>query len=137
MGEALRKELQASGVTIPAGARVAIALGSRGIANLAEMTSALIAWIREQGGIPFIVPAMGSHGGATAEGQRAVLAGYGISEETMGAPVLSSMEVRELPRGAQELPVYFDRLRGGSGLHHSHSTASSRTPRFMAATRAG
>ena len=113
-GETLRAELIASGVACPPGARIAIALGSRGIANLAVLALSLIEWIREQGGVPFVVPAMGSHGGATAEGQRQVLAGYGVSEATMGVPIQSSLEVCEFSRGAQELPVYFDRHAAGA-----------------------
>jgi len=92
------------------GARVAIAVGSRGIANLALIVGTLIRELKEQGAEPFVVPAMGSHGGATAEGQRAVLAEYGITEEGVGAPVLSSMEVEEIGRLPSGLPVYFDRL---------------------------
>jgi uncharacterized protein (DUF362 family) len=67
--------------------RVAIAVGSRGIAHLPEMVRAVVSWVTDRGGQPFIVPAMGSHGGATAEGQQAVLAGYGITEDAVGAPV--------------------------------------------------
>ena len=74
------------------GQRAAIAVGSRGIAHLADLVRALVAGLRAHGVEPFIVPAMGSHGGATAEGQRAVLTGYGVSEATIGAPIRASME---------------------------------------------
>lgn len=108
--ETVRDELRSSGVVIRPGERIAIAVGSRGIAHLAALVAETVAWVRAQGGQPFIVPAMGSHGGATAEGQAGVLAGYGITEATVGAPVRSSMEVVELPRGDAPVPVYFDTL---------------------------
>jgi len=73
------------------GQRAAIAVGSRGIAHLAELVAALVAGLRARGVEPFIVPAMGSHGGATAEGQRAVLAGYGVTETGIGAPIRADM----------------------------------------------
>src|SRR5581483_9257936 len=77
---------------IPAGARVAITAGSRGVARIPEILAALAAIVRSWGAEPFLVPAMGSHGGATGEGQRDLLADYGITEESVGAPVVSSME---------------------------------------------
>ena len=80
------------------GMRVGITAGSRGIANIALILHTAGEVVRELGGDPFILPAMGSHGGATAEGQTELLAGYGISPETTGMPVVSSMEVRELGR---------------------------------------
>ncbi|MEC0344012.1 nickel pincer cofactor-dependent isomerase, group 22 [Peribacillus frigoritolerans] len=90
--------------------RVAIAVGSRGVADLPTLVRETVAAVKEAGGNPFIVPAMGSHGGATAEGQIDVLLQLGISEEAVGAPIRSSMEVikmGELPNG---LPVYIDKL---------------------------
>ena len=105
----LSRELLASGVTIPRGARIAIAVGSRGITNLLELITTTVAWVKMMGGEPFIVPAMGSHGGATAEGQRAVLAGYGVTPQAVGAPICSSMDVVTLPRGEVATEVYFNR----------------------------
>jgi len=84
---------------IRACSRIAIAVGSRGIASLAAVVRQTVATVRQQGVEPFIVPAMGSHGGAIAEGQAAILAEYGITEELVGAPVCSSMETKELPSG--------------------------------------
>jgi hypothetical protein len=107
---ALRAELDACGVPVARGSRVAIAVGSRGIANLEGLVVEVVRWARSRGGDPFIVPAMGSHGGATAVGQAGVLAEYGITEERVGAPIRSCMEVVELPRGACPVPVVFDRL---------------------------
>jgi len=95
---------------IKPGQEVAIAVGSRGIANIAEVTKATIDAIKEVGGKPYIVPCMGSHGGATAEGQAEVLRHLGISEETMGAPVRSSMDVVQLGQLPNGLPVYADRI---------------------------
>jgi hypothetical protein len=92
------------------GQTVAITAGSRGIANIntvyAEVVKALIAI----GAEPFLVPSMGSHGGATAAGQMKLLAGYKVTEDTIGAPIRSSMEVVELGKSTLGLPVYFDKL---------------------------
>ena len=104
---ALAAELTACDAAIRPGMRVAIAVGSRGIAELARLVAGVVAWVKARGGEPFIVPAMGSHGGATAEGQQVVLAGYGITEAAVGAPVRPSLAVVELSRGEAEVPVYF------------------------------
>ncbi len=106
----VRESLNASGVVIPAGLRVAVAVGSRGIAGLPVIVAETVRWIRSQGGQPFLVPAMGSHGGATPEGQAAVLREYGITEEAVGAPIRSSLDVVRLPQGDSPVPVFFDRL---------------------------
>lgn len=73
------------------------------------MVRRCVAWLRARGAEPFIVPAMGSHGGASADGQAAVLASYGITEPAMGAPVLSSMETVSLEAGDLEVPLFMDR----------------------------
>ena len=91
------------------GKRIAITAGSRGINNIALIIKSVVEYVKNAGGHPFIVPAMGSHGGATAEGQRDVIRGYGIDEETMGCPVLSSMEVVQLGTIENGAPVYFDK----------------------------
>jgi len=105
----LEAELAASGVAIPRGARIAIAVGSRGIANLPRLVKTVVSWVKAQGGEPFLVPAMGSHGGATADGQCEVIEGYGVTEAAMGAPIRSSMEVVELPAGELPTPLFYDR----------------------------
>ncbi|SFS78222.1 lactate racemase domain-containing protein [Saccharopolyspora flava] len=90
------------------GKRIAVTVGSRGIARLDRIVIALIGALAEHGAKPFVIPAMGSHGGGTADGQRQVLAEYGVTEETVGAPVIASMEtvvVTELPDGT---PVHCD-----------------------------
>ena len=109
VADAVLAELSASPVAIPAGGRIAITVGSRGIANLALIVRTVAHWVTAQGGQPFIVPAMGSHGGATAEGQRQVIEGYGVTEAFTGAPIHSSMDVVELPNPGLPLPLYFDR----------------------------
>ena len=94
---------------IKKGSRIAVTVGSRGIQAIDKITLAVVRGLKDLGAEPFIVPAMGSHGGATAEGQRKVLAGYGITEETMGVPVRSSMEVEEIGRLENGVPVYLDK----------------------------
>jgi hypothetical protein len=105
-----RATLGACGVPLKPGASIAIAVGSRGIGDLATIVGEVVAWAKSQDAQPFIVPAMGSHGGATADGQEAVLAGYGITEAGVGAPVRATMDVVELPRGDCSIPVYMDAL---------------------------
>ncbi|HHW07216.1 MAG TPA: DUF2088 domain-containing protein [Clostridia bacterium] len=94
---------------IKPGQRIAVAVGSRGIDNLRTIVRHVIENIKRQGGYPFIVPAMGSHGGADPEGQREILKAYGISEDTMAVPVLSGMEVVELGTFEAGVPVYIDK----------------------------
>ncbi len=91
------------------GMRIAVTAGSRGIRNVDEITRSVVAFVKACGAEPFIVPAMGSHGGATAEGQKELLAGYGITEEKMGCPILSSMETVLLGYSELGKPVYMDR----------------------------
>ncbi|RLL43869.1 DUF2088 domain-containing protein [Oceanobacillus piezotolerans] len=89
---------------------VAIAVGSRGVADLPILVRETAAAIKEAGGKPFIVPAMGSHGGATAEGQIDVLHQLGVTEEAVGTPIRSSTEVVKLGELPNGLPVYIDKL---------------------------
>jgi hypothetical protein len=91
------------------GKRIAITAGSRGIARIAEIIKGVVEFVRECGGEPFVFPAMGSHGGATAEGQVAVLRSYGITEEFVGAPVWATMEVERIGM-ADGVPVYTDKF---------------------------
>ncbi|QEH32827.1 hypothetical protein OJF2_13110 [Aquisphaera giovannonii] len=94
---------------IPAGGSVAVGVGSRGIAGIAAMARAAVDALKEMGFRPFIVAAMGSHGGATADGQRALLAGYGVTEEAMGVPVKTDMDSVILGTNPVGLPIHFDR----------------------------
>ncbi len=91
------------------GARVAVAVGSRGIANLQAIVRATLDALRELGTTPFVVAAMGSHGGATPEGQRQLLAEYGVSEAALGVPVRTEMDTEVLGVNSWEEPVYWDR----------------------------
>ncbi|HEY6225528.1 MAG TPA: hypothetical protein VI282_00240, partial [Verrucomicrobiae bacterium] len=93
---ALQKEFAPILPRLKKGATVAIGAGSRGISNIAEIVRAVVEILRGAGAKPFIFPAMGSHGGATPEGQTEVLASYGITESSMGAPIRAAMEVREI-----------------------------------------
>ena len=90
----IRRELSKPEIagTIQPGMHIAITAGSRGVANVDIITRTIVEVCKERGAHPFIVPAMGSHGGANAEGQKELLAGYGITEEAMGFPVRSTME---------------------------------------------
>lgn len=112
----LRQELAKPGAidSLKPGQQVAVAVGSRGIANIAAITRATVDAIKAAGALPFLVPCMGSHGGATAEGQKEVLRHLGIDEETMGCPVRSSMEVVKLAELPNGLPVYCDKIAAGA-----------------------
>ena len=102
--------LAGSGVTFARGDEVAIAVGSRGLHDLAVVVGRVAAWVRDQGAVPFLVPAMGSHGGATADGQQAVLESYGLGAGEVGARIRSSMDVVALPRGDCPVPVVTDAI---------------------------
>ena len=94
---------------IKPGMSIAITAGSRGIRNVDIITKAVVDAVKARGAHPFIVPAMGSHGGATAEGQKNMLAGFGITEEAMGCPIKSSMEVVELGQSSRGKRVVLDK----------------------------
>ena len=96
IGETVRQAIQRTGLSIERGASIAIGVGSRGIAGLQETVATVVDLVKDAGGLPFIVPAMGSHGGATDDGQREVLAEYGITEQQVSAPIKSSMNTVEL-----------------------------------------
>lgn len=91
------------------GKRICITVGSRGIPQLDVIVRTIIDKLKKWGANPFIIPAMGSHAGGTAEGQREYLAGYNIKEETMGVPILSSMEVVQIGELVDKTPVYCDK----------------------------
>ncbi|WP_108662094.1 lactate racemase domain-containing protein [Acuticoccus kandeliae] len=109
---ALRQSFKDSGVAgrIEKGARIAVGVGSRGLADLPLLVRVTVDELKKLGAEPFVVPAMGSHGGASALGQERLLAGLGVTEESVGAPVRSSMDTVELDRLANGLPVLIDRL---------------------------
>ena len=95
---------------IKPGLRIAITAGSRGIANVAIITKAIVDFVKTRQAEPFIVPAMGSHGGATAEGQLEVLAGYGITSDRMGCPIHSCLDAVLLGESERGKPVFLDKL---------------------------
>lgn len=82
------------------GARIGITVGSRGIAGIAAIARAVVDFLKQKKARPFIIPAMGSHGGATPEGQRSLIAHYGVTEESMGCPIRAEMATRSLGNGA-------------------------------------
>ena len=89
--------------------RIAITAGSRGIANIVTILKTVISQLKDWGAKPFIVPAMGSHGGATSKGQKDLLKNYGITEKSMGIPILSSMEVAQVASLNNGMAVYCDK----------------------------
>jgi hypothetical protein len=109
VAEAVRRALDPVMATIRPGVRVCLAVGSRGIDRLDEVVRAAVQRVLATGASVFIVPAMGSHGGATAAGQLEVLAEYGITPETMGCEIRSSMETVDLGEVRPGIPVFVDR----------------------------
>ncbi len=105
---------------IQSGQRVCLAVGSRGIDRIAEVTRAAVAAVRDLGATVFVVPAMGSHGGATAAGQLDVLASLGIREDSIGCEIRSSMETVRIGEANGRIPVYLDR--------HAHDEADAIIP---------
>lgn len=107
----VRRELAQCGFAarLAPGSRVAIGVGSRGISNLALIVRAVVDFWQSAGMRPFIFPAMGSHGGATAEGQAGVLAHFGITEASMGCPIVSSLEVVQLGKTPEGIATSMDR----------------------------
>ncbi len=110
--EEFRSRLRGSGLlsAIRKGMTIAIAVGSRGICNQPLVVRALVAELKQAGAQPFLLPAMGSHGGATAEGQKAMLEGLGFGEEYVGAPIRATMETVELGSAGPDLPAHIDRI---------------------------
>lgn len=98
------------------GAKVAIGVGSRGVADIDKIARATVNEVKKLGGDPFIVPAMGSHGNAIAKAQADILKSYGICEETMGCPICACMDVVCIGNMADGTPVYFDRLASTADL---------------------
>lgn len=108
--ETVKTELsKLSWTQVKPGHRVAITGGSRGIAHIADILKAIVELLKSCRAEPFIFPAMGSHGGATAEGQAALLAHYGVTEPFTGAPIVSSMEVVEIGKTEDGVPIFIDR----------------------------
>jgi len=109
LDQSLRQQFEASGLCekIKPQQRIAIAVGSRAISNLQGVLQSVIAVVRERYATPFVVAAMGSHGGGTAEGQRDVLQTYGITEQTVGVPIQTSMDVETLGKTEDGVKIQF------------------------------
>jgi hypothetical protein len=107
--KAVSTTLGEAALRVKRGDTVAVGAGSRGIANIDVIVGATVRWLKELGARPFVFPAMGSHGGGTAEGQLSVLEHYGITEATMGCPIRATMEVVQVGE-ALGLPVWCDKL---------------------------
>jgi len=105
----LQKLINSSNLNL-CGASIGIAVGSRGIANIVEIVKCVISFVRNCGGDPFIIPAMGSHGGATARGQEELLNEYGINEAEIGTPIHSSMDVIEVSDNSLENRLFMSRV---------------------------
>lgn len=105
--EIMRPEIEG---TIRQGMTVAVGVGSRGLADLPVIVNSVITALTDLGALPFIVPAMGSHGGSSAEGQRAMLASLGVTEESAGCEIRSDMDTVEVGRLANGLPIAMDRI---------------------------
>lgn len=102
------------GRRVRAGQTVAVGAGSRGISGMLEALQAVVVHLKGLGLEPFVVPAMGSHGGGTAEGQRNVLASYGITEAALGCPIRSSMDVVDLGPSPRGIPLWQDQAAAGA-----------------------
>ena len=109
--EAVKRQLLKTEIVskIKPGKEIAITVGSRGVANVGLITKSIADFIKEQGATPFVVPAMGSHGGATGKGQREVIEGYGVTEEIIGCEIRSSMETVCVGYTENKMPVYLDK----------------------------
>lgn len=95
---------------IKPGMRIAVTAGSRGIDNLALIIRETVSFLKEMGAEPFVIPAMGSHGGSSAEGQLDVIHGYGVTEENVGCPVIATMEVKKIGELDDGRPILINRL---------------------------
>jgi hypothetical protein len=113
----VEKQLAASGFAarVKPGARIAIGVGSRGIHNIAAIVRSVVRYWLEQGMHPFIFPAMGSHGAASAEGQTSVLAHYGITPAAMGCPIVSQLDVVSLGKTSEGIEAFMDKTAYESG----------------------
>lgn len=106
----IQQQLTNTTLKLTPGARIAVAAGSRGITNIVEITRTVVHYLKSCGAAPFVLPAMGSHGGATAAGQIGVLASYGITPESMDAPVESTMDVEQISSLSDGTPVLINKL---------------------------
>jgi hypothetical protein len=105
--QVVRRELSRIADAIKPGMRIAVGTGSRGITNILPIVESTVQFVKELGAKPFIIPAMGSHGGATAEGQIEVLASYGVTEARLGVPIEASMDAVQIGTTESGWPVFF------------------------------
>jgi hypothetical protein len=112
----VRNSLAGSGLGkgLPSGSRIAVGVGSRGVANLSTIVRSAVGYLREIGMQPFVIPAMGSHGGGTAEGQTEVLAHYGVTEQGVGCPIRSSLDVISMGQTPEGIETWLDRTAAES-----------------------
>lgn len=109
VGNTLRLQLEQHAPPIHEGDRIAITCGSRGLDRYPDIVRTVVNYIIQRGGQPFLLPAMGSHGGATSQGQRELLARLGITEQSMGVPMLSSMDTVQVGTAENGQPIYINR----------------------------
>lgn len=95
---------------IKPGNKIGITVGSRGITNIKLIVKEIISELKNLNAFPFILPAMGSHGGANSEGQKEVLASYGITEKEMDVPIIASMDVMQIGKVENNIPIYFSKI---------------------------
>lgn len=109
--EVLNSQLSAAQIKerVKPGMHIAITAGSRGVANISLILREIVTFTKEQGAYPFIIPAMGSHGGATVEGQREILDSYGITEEFCGCPIRATMETQQIGYTEEHDSVFIDK----------------------------
>ena len=123
---------------VPAGSRIAVGVGSRGITNIDMIAKAVVDFWKSRDCRPFIIPVMGSHGAATGPGQAEVLAHYGINEKTMGCPIVSSLDVEPIgttPDGI-EVVMAKDALEADGVMLCSMQLVSNGTPTLKASSKA-
>ena len=102
------------GGKIQPGQKIAITCGSRGVSNTALIIKTIVAYVKEKGGKPFVFPAMGSHGGATAEGQTELVNGYGVVEDYIDCPIRATMETKQIGTTDDGRPVFIDKYAAES-----------------------
>ncbi len=114
--EAVYQEIESLGIRgkVSKGDKVAIGAGSRGITNIERIVKQVVDYLKSLGAAPFIIPVMGSHGGATAEGQLKVLETLGITEKYLGCPIHSSLDVIKVGESEDGIPVYLDKFAAGA-----------------------
>jgi hypothetical protein len=112
--QVLQAQLPRLAPQLKAGARIAVGVGSRGISNLQPVVAGVVDFLKAAGTKPFIVPAMGSHGGATPQGQLELLSEYGITEAALGVPIEAAMEAKVIGTTPDQVDVFFSEAAGAA-----------------------